>query len=142
MTRRCLGLVLTLAVVVLAGCAGIPTSGPVERVEDEVGLGESTVRYTPSGPIAGMTETQIVRGFLDAMLAYPVTHRVAAEYRSAASPSAAARAESASVALDPAWSTTRWPTVGSPSASRQLTVTARASSGPCISSPATRATPV
>lgn len=80
MTRRSVGLVLALAVAVLTGCAGIPTSGPVERVEDEVGLGESTVRYTPSGPIPGMTETQVVRGFLDAMLAYPVTHRVAAEY--------------------------------------------------------------
>ncbi len=71
---------LAVAAVVLAGCAAIPTSGPVERVEDESGLGESTVRYTPTGPAAGASETQVVRGFLDAMLAYPVTHRVAAEY--------------------------------------------------------------
>ncbi len=64
----------------VAGCAGIPTSGPVERVEDESGLGESTVRYTPAGPAPGASEQQIVTGFLDAMLAYPVTHRVAAQY--------------------------------------------------------------
>lgn len=71
---------VALAVVVMAGCAAIPTSGPVERVEDEAGLGESTVRYMPAGPAKGATETQIINGFLDAMLAYPVTHRVAAEY--------------------------------------------------------------
>lgn len=69
--------------LVLAGCAVIPTSGPVERVEDESGLGESTVRYMPAGPAADATETQIINGFLDAMLAYPVTHRVAAEYLTA-----------------------------------------------------------
>ncbi|WP_313410360.1 GerMN domain-containing protein, partial [Aeromicrobium sp.] len=71
---------VALAVVVMAGCAAIPTSGPVERVEDEAGLGESTVRYMPAGPANDATETQIINGFLDAMLAYPVTHRVAAEY--------------------------------------------------------------
>lgn len=80
MSSRATLIVLALVAAVLSGCAGIPTSGPVERVEDEAGLGESTVRYTPAGPAAGATETQIVRGFLDAMLAYPVTHRVAAEY--------------------------------------------------------------
>jgi len=73
-------LVLAIVAAVLAGCAGIPTSGPVERVQDESGLGESTVRYTPAGPAPDATEAQVVRGFLDAMLAYPVTHRVAAEY--------------------------------------------------------------
>ncbi|GAA3532082.1 lipoprotein LpqB [Aeromicrobium flavum] len=80
MRRPSVAVVLTVVAAVLAGCAGIPTSGPVERVEDESGLGESTVRYTPAGPAPGATEAQIVRGFLDAMLAYPVSHRVAAEF--------------------------------------------------------------
>lgn len=71
---------LALVTALLTGCATIPTSGPVERVEDESGLGESTVRYMPAGPAKDATETQIINGFLDAMLAYPVTHRVAAEY--------------------------------------------------------------
>lgn len=71
---------LAVVAAVLAGCATIPTSGPIERVEDESGLGESTVRYMPAGPAKDATETQIINGFLDAMLAYPVTHRVAAEY--------------------------------------------------------------
>ena len=78
--RTTAALVILLVAAVLAGCAVIPTSGPVERVEDESGLGESTVRYTPAGPARDATETQIITGFLDAMLAYPVTHRVAAEY--------------------------------------------------------------
>lgn len=69
-----------LGALLVAGCTGIPTSGPVERVEDESGLGESSVRYTPAGPATNASEEQIVRGFLDAMLAYPVTNRVAAEY--------------------------------------------------------------
>lgn len=77
MSRRLAAVVVAL---LLGGCAAIPTSGPVQRVEDESGFGESTVRYSPAGPAPGATEAQIVRGFLDAMLAYPVTHRVASEY--------------------------------------------------------------
>lgn len=78
--RGVLAIALGVAAAVLTGCAAIPTSGPVERVEDESGLGESTVRYMPAGPSEGATEAQVINGFLDAMLAYPVTHRVAAEY--------------------------------------------------------------
>lgn len=77
---RGVAMVFAVFVAVLTGCAVIPTSGPVERVEDEAGLGESTVRYMPAGPAQDATETQVINGFLDAMLAYPVTHRVAAEY--------------------------------------------------------------
>lgn len=81
MTRlRGIAAVVAVLAAVLTGCASIPTSGPVERVEDEAGLGESTVRYMPAGPARDATETQVINGFLDAMLAYPVTHRVAAEY--------------------------------------------------------------
>lgn len=69
-----------VVLLTVGGCAGIPTSGPVERVDDETGFGESTVEYTPAGPAPGASAVQIVRGFLDAMLAYPVTHRVAAQY--------------------------------------------------------------
>lgn len=78
--RRAALFLIFLVACVLAGCTAIPTSGPVTRVEDSDGLGESTVRYTPTGPAPGASELQIVRGYLDAMLAYPVTHRVVAEY--------------------------------------------------------------
>ena len=65
---------------VLAGCAGIPSSGPVERVADDGGPDQSTVRYAPVGPSRGASPQQIVRGFLDAMLAYPVSTGTAALY--------------------------------------------------------------
>ena len=64
----------------LAGCAGIPSSGPVERVADDGGLDQSTVRYAPVGPPRGASPQQIVRGYLDAMLAYPVSTGTAALY--------------------------------------------------------------
>ena len=66
--------------MVLAGCAGIPSSGPVQRVADDSGLDQSTVRYAPVGPSRGASPQQIVRGFLDAMLAYPVSTGTAALY--------------------------------------------------------------
>ncbi|WP_293785263.1 LpqB family beta-propeller domain-containing protein, partial [uncultured Aeromicrobium sp.] len=69
-----------LTALVLAACASIPASGPVTEVEDPQGLGESTARYTPAGPAPEATPEQIVRGFLEAMLAYPVTSQIAAEY--------------------------------------------------------------
>ncbi|MFD1860880.1 hypothetical protein EHW97_14130 [Aeromicrobium camelliae] len=77
MRRAVLG---ALAALVLAACASIPASGPVTEVEDDRGLGESTARYTPAGPAPGATPDQIVRGFLEAMLAYPVSSQIAAEY--------------------------------------------------------------
>jgi len=66
--------------VALAGCAGIPSSGPVERVADDGGLDQSTVRYVPVGPPRDASPQQIVRGYLDAMLAYPVSTGTAALY--------------------------------------------------------------
>ncbi len=73
-------LVAAAVTTVLAGCAGIPSSGPVERVADDGGLDQSTVRYAPVGPPRGASPQQIVRGYLDAMLAYPVSTGTAALY--------------------------------------------------------------
>ena len=70
------------AALAIGGCAGIPSSGPVERVAAESGLNQSTVRYAPVGPARGASPQQIVRGYLDAMLAYPVSTGVAATYLS------------------------------------------------------------
>jgi hypothetical protein len=66
--------------LVMGGCAGIPSSGPVERVADDSGPDQSTVRYAPVGPSRGASPQQIVRGYLDAMLAYPVSTGTAALY--------------------------------------------------------------
>lgn len=73
-------LMVAAAAVVLAGCAGIPSSGPVERVAADSGLDQSTVRYAPVGPPRDASPQQIVRGYLDAMLAYPVSTGTAALY--------------------------------------------------------------
>ncbi len=78
MTMRRIAAVL--GVVVLAGCASIPTSGPVREVGEAGGLGQSTVRYTPALPTEGASPTDVVRGYLDAMLAYPASTRTAAAF--------------------------------------------------------------
>jgi hypothetical protein len=71
-----------VVLVVVSACAGIPTSGPVTKVADDGGLGESTVRYSPAGPAADASPEQIVRGFLDAMLAFPASVRTASAFLS------------------------------------------------------------
>ena len=71
---------VVLVAALMGGCAGIPSSGPVERVEDDGGPAQSTVRYAPVGPSQGASPQQIVRGYLDAMLAYPVSTGTAALY--------------------------------------------------------------
>ncbi|MCD9197071.1 LpqB family beta-propeller domain-containing protein [Aeromicrobium wangtongii] len=69
-----------LAVAVVSGCAGIPSSGPVTKVADDGGLGQSAVRYAPARPLPGATPEQIVRGYLDAMLAFPASSRTASAF--------------------------------------------------------------
>ncbi|GLI26056.1 lipoprotein LpqB [Agromyces rhizosphaerae] len=58
--------VALLAVLVLAGCASIPTSGGVNA--GQVATGEDTVEVdvVASGPVAGSSPEQVVRGFVDA----------------------------------------------------------------------------
>lgn len=68
------------AVLALSACAGIPSSGPVTKVADDGGTNESTVRYSPVRPVKGASPQEIVRGYLDAMLAYPVTSGTAAAF--------------------------------------------------------------
>lgn len=73
----------TSAIVVMAllgGCAGMPDGSPVRAVEENDDVAGSTVRYDPAPPRPGANPQQVVRGYLDAMLAYPVSRAVAAEY--------------------------------------------------------------
>ena len=73
-------LVAVSALIVLMGCAGIPSSGPVTKVNTARGTDQSTVRYSPTGPAKNATPQEIIRGYLDAMLAYPVTTGTAASF--------------------------------------------------------------
>ena len=82
------GVVTVLLTVMLTGCAGLPQDGAVQRVEVGDAAAGSTARYEPVPPAPGASPQQVVRGYLDAMLAYPVSRAVASEYLT---PEAAAR---------------------------------------------------
>lgn len=78
--RRSLTALVAIVALALAACAGIPRAGPVTQVRDDTGLGESTVRYLPAKPVEDAPPEQIVRGYLDAMLAFPASPRTAAAF--------------------------------------------------------------
>jgi hypothetical protein len=78
------GVALLLGLLLLAGCAGLPSSGPVrsepagQQVEDE-----APVDFAPGGPRAGAAPIEIVRGFLVAMTATPLNTSVARRFLTA-----------------------------------------------------------
>ncbi|MEO6471368.1 MAG: LpqB family beta-propeller domain-containing protein [Aeromicrobium sp.] len=74
------GLIVVASVLALASCARIPDSGPVSKVGVDRGTDENTVRYSPAGPANDASPQQIVRGYLDAMLAYPVSTGTASAF--------------------------------------------------------------
>lgn len=77
---RRLGLVL-LAGVLTAGCASLPTDGPVRVGErQEPSTSAAPFDFNPPGPRAGATPEQVASGFLSALQATPVSTRVAAQY--------------------------------------------------------------
>jgi hypothetical protein len=75
-----------LAVAVLAaaaGCATVPTNGPVQQVDTGQGGVSQEQDYSqpiPVGPSPGWTPTQIVEGFLAASASFASNHAVAQEY--------------------------------------------------------------
>jgi len=74
-------MVLAVAML-LAGCAQVPTSGPVVEVDQQVGEVGSTsfVRVLARPPRSGMSPTEIVQGFLDAASGFEDDHAVAKMY--------------------------------------------------------------
>lgn len=71
---------VVVLLVALSACAGIPSSGPVTKIADDGDLGQSAVRYDPARPLPGASPEQIVRGYLDAMLAFPRSDRTASTF--------------------------------------------------------------
>lgn len=56
-----------IAVALTAGCAQLPTSGLVQQGNDlSAGIAGDYLYYSPSGPTSGATQTEIIRGFLNA----------------------------------------------------------------------------
>jgi hypothetical protein len=82
-TRVGAALVLALAAL-LAGCAGIPSTGPVERVGPVAPADRPPfVDVVAPGPQPGDTEIAIAEGFLLAMASYDPGYGVAREYLTA-----------------------------------------------------------
>lgn len=79
MSRRAV-LAAALGVLLVGGCGSIPTSGPVTRVADDKASVGSTVRYAPALPVPGASPQEIVLGYIDAMLAFPVSSGTASAF--------------------------------------------------------------
>ena len=97
--------VAVASVVVVAGCAAIPTSGPVTEVVEDSGFGQSTVRYSPALPTDGASPDDVVRGYLDAMLAYPSSTRTAAAFLTPAAADSWARQDGVTIYSDAQYAT-------------------------------------
>lgn len=74
-----------LVALALAGCAGIPSSGPIRQgVGAGAGASEQVVRVIAAPPVAGMSPTQIVAGFLVASASFADGGATARSYLTAA----------------------------------------------------------
>ncbi len=80
-TRLSLIPVLAVTLVGVVGCASIPTSGPVEqRGEVRTERDDPFVRVLAKGPTDGMSQEQIVAGFLRASASFDDDHAVARSF--------------------------------------------------------------
>ncbi|PRI10619.1 hypothetical protein B4915_11340 [Leucobacter massiliensis] len=71
------------ALLALAGCATIPSSGPVAAGLSDLTQAEQQVQYTPPGPVAGATQEDLVQGFLYAATSPSDDYSVAREFLTA-----------------------------------------------------------
>jgi Lipoprotein LpqB beta-propeller domain/Sporulation and spore germination len=60
-------IVAALSTALTSGCAQLPTSGLVQQGNDlSAGIAGDYLYYSPSGPTLGATQTELIRGFLNA----------------------------------------------------------------------------
>ena len=73
---------VALVLAASAGCAAVPTSGPVQVGASQGGFSQEQAysQPIPEGPGAGWTPRQIVSGFLTASASFAGDHAVAREY--------------------------------------------------------------
>jgi hypothetical protein len=76
-------LVAVGAALVLAGCADVPDSGPVNRVDAGASLEDGFAYYDPPPPQPGASPFEVVQGFYKAMLVYPITTKDAEDFMTA-----------------------------------------------------------
>ena len=78
--RRALAAVAALAAVLLAGCASIPSSGPVQVGLRDLEQAEQSILYNPEGPASGASQEEVVRGFVKAATSPVDDYAVAREF--------------------------------------------------------------
>ncbi len=78
LSRRALLAALTAGT--LAGCTGVPTSGPVRQVTAHPGRAAPGVQIAPAPPGVDVSATEVIEGFLHAMAAYQPDYAVARAY--------------------------------------------------------------
>ena len=79
--RRTLRTVMAACPLLLAGCVGIPDSGPVRAgYQLDPQQEPALIAFRPAGPRPGDTPHQVVDGFIEAMQAYPPTTLVARQF--------------------------------------------------------------
>ena len=69
--------------LLLSGCSGVPTSGPVERVSADPGHFNSGVEIAPAPPGPNASPVEVVEGFLHAQASWQPQYEVARAYLTA-----------------------------------------------------------
>ncbi|MFV0451220.1 MAG: LpqB family beta-propeller domain-containing protein [Propioniciclava sp.] len=69
-----------ICLAVVAGCASVPTTGPVEQVSAEPGRINPGVEIAPAPPAEDASRADVVEGFLHAMASWQPDYRVARTY--------------------------------------------------------------
>lgn len=73
--------IAVLVAAMLAACAQIPTSGPIEEGDQvRAAVDDPLIRVLPRPPQAGLSREQVVSGFLAASASFDDDHAVAREY--------------------------------------------------------------
>lgn len=80
MKRSLSALVAVLVLLVCAGCVGIPRSGNVQAGNPVTTEDDLAITFIPSGPQAGSTPEQVLRGFIAAASGPQNNYAVAREY--------------------------------------------------------------
>ena len=83
MRNRLRYIALTVAAVTVTGCAGIPTGGDVhvgQELPTVGGLGDVDVRVIPPAPLPGMAPSDVVHGFLRAVVNREGNYEIARAY--------------------------------------------------------------
>ena len=81
--RRLVRLTAALATLLAAGCAGIPRSGEVQvgrEISAGGGLDDLDIRVLPPAPLPGMSPSDVVHGFLRAMVNADGSYEIARAY--------------------------------------------------------------